>query len=74
MTLIYEKCTVCGEIYIEELRQLEHSYGNEWLVDEECHWHECACAARGDEASHRFKWVIDIEATTETAGEQHQVL
>ncbi len=42
-------CNICAQPYGE----LEaHSYGTEWKIDDNNHWHECTCGAKSDEVAH----------------------
>ena len=78
----YWNCSVCGKNFSDEngvdeiidivLPATDHTYGGEWSLDDIHHWHECACGARNDEAVHRFKWIIDKEATETEKGSKHE--
>ncbi|WP_418748204.1 hypothetical protein [Frisingicoccus sp.] len=67
-------CTVCGykETAVIPKMVHTHSYGTDWKADGTNHWHECACGAKNEIASHTFKWVIDKEATATEKGKKHE--
>lgn len=46
--------------------------GDEWLSDDNTHWHECTCGEKIDESAHTFEWVIDKAPTATEAGSKHQ--
>ncbi len=50
----------------------EHTFGKDWLSNENKHWHECDCGAKADEGTHTFKWVIDKKATEKEKGSKHE--
>ena len=73
----HKECTVChrvlktGTIPATGDDEHTHRYGLDWDFDSINHWKECSC---GDEyvAAHRFKWVVDKEATATKKGFKHQ--
>ena len=67
-------CTACGykETAVIPKTVHTHSYGTEWKADGTNHWHECACGAKNEIASHTFKWVIDKEAAATEKGKKHE--
>jgi len=44
-----QTCNVCNA-----LRKVSHSYGEEWQISEERHWHECACGAKTEDRTHAY--------------------
>ena len=78
----YWSCTACGknfsdindtdEITDTVIPKIDHIYASEWKSDDTNHWHECVCGAKADESTHRFKWVIDKEATETENGSKHE--
>ena len=45
---------------------------DEWLSDENGHWHTCTCGDKIDEAKHNLRWVIDKKPTATEKGSKHQ--
>ena len=69
----HEECSVCGyKKATVEIAVIEHIFDDNWLNDENKHWHECECGAKSEEASHTLKWVIDKEATHTEKGMKHE--
>ena len=60
-TLGHYECP-CGKLFNENKEEIadlvipkeNHSYSDEWLSDENEHWHECACGDKADKAAHSF--------------------
>lgn len=46
-----QSCTVCG---FELAPALGHQFGQEWLSDEDNHWHECACGEKAEVSPHSW--------------------
>ena len=66
-------CQRCGETNTETIPATGHSYEESWNSDGENHWRVCqVCGARGEEAAHSWKWVVDQEPSGTQAGKQHQ--
>lgn len=42
-------CDVCGQ-----LREVEHSFSEDWSWDEEGHWRACECRQRAEEGAHTW--------------------
>ena len=50
----------------------ECTFSEEWTTtDMYVHWHECECGNKSDIEFHNLEYVIDKEATKETAGSKH---
>ena len=49
-----------------------HSFGTDWVSDENNHWHECACGEKDNATAHAFKWITDKEATAADKGSKHE--
>ena len=58
-------------ITVEGVRKHE-AVNDEWLSDDNTHWHECTCGEKIDETAHAFEWVIDKAPTATEAGFKHQ--
>ena len=57
------ECTVCGATKTEETELLEHEFSEEWLHDDDYHWHKCSnCNALSEEIAHETVWVQDAES------------
>ena len=66
-------CQRCGETNTETIPATGHSYEENWNSDGENHWRVCqVCGARGEEAAHSWKWVVDQKPNGTQAGKQHQ--
>ena len=66
-------CQRCGETNTETIPATGHSYEESWNSDGENHWRVCqVCGARGEEAAHSWKWVVDQKPNGTQAGKQHQ--
>ena len=74
------RCRNCGYSYTDSVTEhLEHTYSNEWSIDDETGTHYHACTddgfehLRNDEALHEYgEWTIDQAATTEAEGSKHR--
>lgn len=44
-------------VTVEGVRKHE-AVSDEWLSDDDTHWHQCACGGKIDEAEHDFEWVV----------------
>ncbi len=58
-------------VTVEGVRKHE-AVSDEWLSDDNTHWHECTCGDKIDEAKHDFKWVVDKAPTATEVGSKHQ--
>lgn len=58
-------------VTVEGVRKHE-AVNDEWLSDDNTHWHECTCGDKIDEAKHDFEWVVDKAPTTTEVGSKHQ--
>ena len=58
-------------VTVEGVRKHE-AVSDEWLSDDNTHWHECTCGGKIDEAEHDFEWVVDKAPTTTEVGSKHQ--
>lgn len=75
-------CANCGSYYVSTdgkagkwtkkadliLAATGHVVGEEWLSDENNHWHGCTCELKEDEAAHTFELVGALEATETEPG------
>lgn len=80
----YWYCEDCGKYFkdaaLTEVTDKEgvtvpapgHSFGTDWVSDENNHWHECACGEKDNTAAHAFKWITDKEATAADKGSKHE--
>ncbi len=67
------RCSKCGEADPTKTQHITipagHTFGTEWIVDGENHWHACVCGEKADTAAHTFgNWVVTREATAEQTG------
>ena len=53
--------------------EVSHALSEEWKSDDTCHWHECACGARADEAEHDLQEEILVKPTEEHEGKARKV-
>ena len=63
-------CTVCGYWY-EDTVTHKHTFAEEWLSDNNMHWHAstCGCDEKGDSSKHTYgEPEILVEATNTVAG------
>ncbi|MBR2441770.1 MAG: hypothetical protein IKB20_01690, partial [Clostridia bacterium] len=68
-------CTVCFHTKTEEIPQLEHTYSNEWTIDEWQHYHASTCGCedkRADAENH--KWDEGVVITPATCVEDGSAL
>lgn len=68
-------CSVCKKEFTETIPKLshEHSSTNGWQSDENNHWKVCSsCNETYALDAHAKKWVVDIPATTTSAGSKHR--
>lgn len=49
-----------------------HQYGSEWKTDDKVHWKECKCGEKSELSAHKFKWVIDKNASIQESGFKHE--
>lgn len=70
----HRDCTYCGRRQTETIAKLTHTHkpSTTWSKDASNHWKTCSCGSKLNNAAHSYKWVIDKESTTETAGSKHQ--
>lgn len=64
---VEEKTTIT----VEGVRKHE-AVSDEWLSDNNAHWHQCACGEKIDETAHAFEWVVDRVPTATEEGSKHQ--
>ncbi len=68
-------CTDCGYKRTEPIAALQHTHSaaDEWTSSSTSHWHECTgCSQKLDFEAHDIIDVIDIPATSATAGVKHR--
>lgn len=58
-------------VTVEGVRKHE-AVNDEWLSDDNTHWHQCTCGDKIDEAKHDFEWVVDKTPTATEVGSRHQ--
>lgn len=58
-------------ITVEGVRKHE-AVNDEWISDDNTHWHECTCGDKIDEAKHDFEWIVDKTPTATEVGSKHQ--
>ncbi|MGN1222821.1 MAG: hypothetical protein ACI4T1_01665 [Christensenellales bacterium] len=68
------KCTICGYVITPALGHITHTAGEEWLSDEENHWHKCSgCSEKLNVATHTFgEWSVTIQPQVGVAGEKER--
>ena len=69
-------CTVCGYEEIAEIPVIPHThvFNEEWKLDKNNHWHECACGEKADIAKHAYgEWTVIKEATATETGSREKV-
>lgn len=75
-------CGLCGKTFADAAGQTEitnvtapakgHT-GEEWLKDETDHWKVCStCGKEFGKAAHTYSWVVDVAATEDMEGIQHE--
>lgn len=58
-------------VTVEGVRKHE-AVSDEWLSDDNTHWHKCACGDKIDEAKHDFEWVVVKAPTATEKGSKQQ--
>lgn len=58
-------------VTVEGVRKHE-AVSDEWLSDDNTHWHKCACGDKIDEAEHDFEWVVVKAPTATEKGSKQQ--
>lgn len=58
-------------VTVEGVRKHE-AVSDEWLSDNNAHWHQCTCGEKIDETAHAFEWFVDKNPTATEAGSKHQ--
>lgn len=58
-------------VTVEGVRKHE-AVNDEWLSDNNAHWHQCTCGEKIDETAHAFEWVVDRVPTATEEGSKHQ--
>ena len=58
-------------VTVEGVRKHE-AVSDEWLYDDNTHWHECTCGGKIDEAEHDFEWVVVKTPTATEKGFKQQ--
>ena len=58
-------------VTVEGVRKHE-AVSDEWLSDDDTHWHQCACGGKIDEAEHDFEWVVVKAPTATEKGSKQQ--
>lgn len=58
-------------VTVEGVRKHE-AVSDEWLSDNNAHWHQCTCGEKIDETAHAFEWVVDRVPTATEEGSKHQ--
>lgn len=58
-------------VTVEGVRKHE-AVSDEWLSDDNTHWHECTCGGKIDEAEHDFEWVVVKTPTATEEGSKQQ--
>lgn len=68
------KCTVCGYVITPALGHTTHTAGEEWLWDENDHWHKCTgCNEKLGVAQHTFgEWTVTVQPQVGVAGEKER--
>lgn len=75
-------CSACGNYYAsndgkigDQIKYSDtvvpatgHSFGQEWLNDEQNHWQACQCGETNEPAQHEFQLVGEVAATQEAEG------
>lgn len=64
---VEEKATIT----VEGVRKHE-AVSDEWLSDDNTHWHKCACGDKIDEAKHDFEWIVVKAPTATEKGSKQQ--
>lgn len=58
-------------VTVEGVRKHE-AVNDEWVSDDNTHWHQCACGDKIDEAAHAFEWVVVKNPTATEKGSKQQ--
>lgn len=58
-------------VTVEGVRKHE-AVSDEWLSDNNAHWHQCTCGEKIDETAHAYEWVVDRVPTATEEGSKHQ--
>ena len=58
-------------ITVEGVRKHD-AVNDEWISDDNTHWHECTCGDKIDEAKHDFEWVVVKTPTATEKGSKQQ--
>lgn len=58
-------------VTVEGVRKHE-AVSDEWLSDDDTHWHQCTCGGKIDEAEHDFEWVVVKAPTATEKGSKQQ--
>lgn len=67
-----QTCTVCD--YILAVHQDHvHDFSDQWLMDEESHWHECACKEVADKEAHQWDTTDPSLHRCQTCGQTKQI-
>ena len=64
-------CTICGYSETATIPLIEHthSFGSEWITNENQHWHACSCGEKGSIENHKYgSWTTITAATCTSAG------
>ena len=67
--------TICSDKKTVEVSALGHQWRTSYSSDETKHWRECTregCTAKENEEEHSFETVVDVEASCENKGSQHE--
>lgn len=64
---VEEKTTIT----VEGVRKHE-AVSDEWLSDNNAHWHQCACGEKIDETAHAFEWIVVKAPTATEKGSKQQ--
>lgn len=65
-------CSVCGEVETRVIPATGHDHGDEWVFDDDYHWHECTCGDIADKGEHDNEWVITKNPTHNETGLKHE--
>ncbi len=80
----YWTCSGCDKLFADEngsvvitapevIPPLGHSFGTEWKVDANNHWHECTCGEKADVAAHTYgEWTTTKATTAIEAGSREK--
>lgn len=58
-------------VAVEGVRKHE-AVNDEWISDDNTHWHQCTCGDKIDEAKHDFEWVVVKTPTATEKGSKQQ--